>query len=228
MNILNKQWEFNQEVANVFNKHVRQSVPGYDLMNGYVGKLSQWFIQNNSKHLDLGCSTGETIFQVKINNQNKIFKSTGIDNSKDMINKARERFSDNTVFKCDTIDTHTEYHGFDLITSVLTMQFIQPCKREEIIKNIHHGMNTGGAFILCEKVSYDNPVINSMFNSIHCDFKKDYGISEEEIFLKEKSLRGVMHPWTYQKNIDVLTNAGFSQVHEFYRCGNFVGILAIK
>ena len=53
-------WVFNKNVAISFDKHVRQSIPFYDLIQKYITSISEWFIKDNSIIYDLGCSTGET------------------------------------------------------------------------------------------------------------------------------------------------------------------------
>jgi tRNA (cmo5U34)-methyltransferase len=45
---------------------------------------------------------------------------------------------------------------------------------------------------------------------------------------KSKSLRGVLNPLTLQQNMDLLREAGFSNMEIFFRWYNFVGLVAIK
>ena len=51
-------WIFNKNVAISFDKHVRQSIPFYDLIQKYITSISEWFIKDHSIIYDLGCSTG--------------------------------------------------------------------------------------------------------------------------------------------------------------------------
>ena len=49
-----------------------------------------------------------------------------------------------------------------------------------------------------------------------------------EILDKEKSLRGVLEPYTIQANLDFLKRAGFKDVTPISQYLNFIGFLAIK
>ena len=54
-------WEFNEEVAEHFDEHVRRSVPLYDEAQQMVVDLSEWFVRDDSTVYDIGSATGETI-----------------------------------------------------------------------------------------------------------------------------------------------------------------------
>ena len=86
-------WVFNRNVAKLFDKHVRQSIPFYDPIQKYISSLSEWFIKDNSLVYDLGCSTGETAKNIlKFNKKRKIkFRYIGIDNSSQMIKLAKKK-----------------------------------------------------------------------------------------------------------------------------------------
>ena len=78
-------WQFNKNVANVFDKHVKQSIPHYNDIQDYIVSLSEWFIKENSVIHDLGCSTGETIKKINDLNVSNNCKIIGYDTSKRMI-----------------------------------------------------------------------------------------------------------------------------------------------
>ena len=87
-------WKFNKNVANSFDKHVRQSIPFYDQMQNFICSISEWFLKDESIIYDLGCSTGETAKNIKNYNFNRNvnFKYVGLDNSDQMINLAKKKF----------------------------------------------------------------------------------------------------------------------------------------
>ena len=58
--------------------------------------------------------------------------------------------------------------------------------------------------------------------------KKRNGYSNVEISLKREALENVLIPYRYEENIDMLHNAGFRSVEEFFRWYNFCGVVAIK
>ena len=54
----NSNWNFKGNVYKYFDKHIIKSVPLYLETQELYLKLSDFFLQNNSKIIDLGCSTG--------------------------------------------------------------------------------------------------------------------------------------------------------------------------
>ena len=52
-------WTFGGDVAKNFDTHIKKSVPGYEEGHNLVAKLAPFFIgSENSKFLEIGCSTG--------------------------------------------------------------------------------------------------------------------------------------------------------------------------
>ena len=49
-----------------------------------------------------------------------------------------------------------------------------------------------------------------------------------DILNKEKSLRGVLEPYTIKANIDFMKRAGFKDITPILQYINFIGFLAIK
>ena len=85
-------WEFNKEVAECFDSHVRQSVFMYDEFHKSIINMSRFFIEDNTNILDIGTSTGELLKKLPYNDTCKYI---GIDVEKDMVEKAREKLDDN-------------------------------------------------------------------------------------------------------------------------------------
>ena len=87
--------EFNQSVADVFDDMVARSVPFYDEIHKILLDLSNYIFKDNTSPTiyDLGCSTGTTIKILS----NHLAKNgacphiIGIDNSRAMITKAKEK-----------------------------------------------------------------------------------------------------------------------------------------
>ncbi|RAP33124.1 tRNA (cmo5U34)-methyltransferase, partial [Candidatus Marinamargulisbacteria bacterium SCGC AAA071-K20] len=86
----------------------------------------------------------------------------------------------------------------------------------------------GGILILIEKIKGCTPSIDSQFTKKYYEFKKNNGYSEDEIQRKRKALVGILTPYTYDENVDLLKGSGFESVESFFRWYNFTGLLAIK
>ena len=67
-----------------------------------------------------------------------------------------------------------------------------------------------------------------MSAQIYHEFKLQQGFSEEEILNKQRSLKGVLEPFSTQGNLDLMKRAGFVDVMSAMKWVCFEGFLAIK
>lgn len=223
-------WKFDKQVTEVFDSHVRKSVPLYDNFHSTIGDLSEWFIEEDTNVYDIGTSTGEGLSNLISHHKNKHINYIGIDSSKDMIEKAKENIKNKnvTLIYGDITNSDIEIHNASFITSILTLQFIPQRKRKQVIEKAFQGLNKGGALVIVEKVIGNNARFDEMFIELYHDFKFSSGLTEQEIFAKSRAIRGVMTPNTVQENISMLQEVGFKDVDIFFKWCNFVGFIAIK
>lgn len=218
-------WRFNKEMVNNFDDHVKKSVPLYEEFHKDIINMSVYFSQKNTKIIDIGTSTGVLLNDLYNINKHRNIECIGIDIEKDMIEECNNRYNNLKFEVCDALDF--DYTNSSIITSVLTLQFINKKERKEIIKKIHNEMNEDGSLFIVEKVKNNIPDIHDIYNDIYYDFKRD-NLTDEDVLDKNVSLRGVMKPLTLQDNIQILKNAGFNKIDVFMKYNNFVGLLAIK
>lgn len=222
-------WQFNSSVAKVFDKHVRKSIPFYDEIQKDVSRLSEWFIKDGSNYYDIGCSTGETIYNIFKRHNKKDIKIYGLDIQRKMLQLARVRNKSKKIqFLKKDLTQKIKLKKNDFTTSLFTMCFLKKNKRQELLKTIFESLNSQGAFIFVEKINSNNSYNQSMFTEIYYDFKIDNKLSRSHIINKAKSLRGVMKPLTEEENIKMLKKIGFKKVEVFFKWFHFTGILAIK
>ena len=119
-------WEFNEEVAQCFDEHVRQSVFMYDEFHKSIIKMSNWFIEDNTNVLDVGTSTGELLMRLPYN---PTCRYIGIDTEEGMINKAQEKLEDKYELQVGDILNYNIVNC-SLITMVLVLQFIKNKDKE--------------------------------------------------------------------------------------------------
>ena len=116
----------------------------------------------------------------------------------------------------------------DLTISLYTMQFVQSKYRELIYDRIFKSLNWGGAFVLFEKIRGKDVRFQDIMNFLYFDFKRNNGLSKEEISNKKLSLRSVLDPYTLKANLDFLKRAGFKDVMPICQYLSFIGLLVIK
>tara|TARA_Y100000741_G_scaffold45787_1_gene31705 strand:+ start:235 stop:498 length:264 start_codon:yes stop_codon:yes gene_type:complete len=68
----NASWSFGKKVPKKFDNHIKKSVPLYTESHDLAINLSDFFLKENSKCYDLGCSTGTLIRKISERHQKKL------------------------------------------------------------------------------------------------------------------------------------------------------------
>jgi tRNA (cmo5U34)-methyltransferase len=226
---IKKQFEFDEEVAAVFDDMLERSVPFYKESQ----KITQFFALKNLKDndilYDLGCSTASLLLE--INRKLEVdAKLIGLDNSEAMLTQARrkcEAFGAD-IEVCNTDILEYNYKQAKVFISNYTLQFIRPLVREELIKKIVSSLDKEGIFIFSEKVISHHPKLNKDLIECYYDFKKEQGYSEYEIMQKREALENVLVPYSEEENIKMALNCGFSHCEVVFRWANFATFIAVK
>jgi tRNA (cmo5U34)-methyltransferase len=226
---IKKQFEFDEEVASVFDDMLNRSVPFYrENLNLEINILKN-FLNENDKVVDLGSSTGTFLIELA-KKSNKKLNLTGIDNSAAMIKRAKNKAKafgvDINFIKADFLDY--DFSNSKAIIANYTIQFVRPLKREKLIKKIYDSLVNEGIFLMSEKLITNNKKLNKIMIDEYYEFKKKMGYSEYEIARKREALENVLIPYTMEENIEMLKNAGFSEVEVIFRWNNFATFIAFK
>ena len=222
-------WKFNQNVTLNFDKHVKKSVPLYDEGHELICDLSDYFIKDNSIIYDLGSSTGTFLKKLSINQKNKKnLKFIGYDNAKSMVTYANKHNKlKNINFKYQDIQK-AKFKKCDMIVMNYTLQFVQPSARQDLINKLYQRLNWGGALFLFEKVRAADARFQDILTSAYVEYKIRKGFKSLDIFMKNRSLRGVLEPFSTKANYDMLERAGFVDLNSIQKYICFEGFLAIK
>jgi len=226
---ISKHFEFDEEVASVFDDMLDRSVPFYKEMQKLNISLASSFLKDNDKVFDLGCSTGTTLIELS-KNSHKNLELYGVDSSKAMLEHASKKskaFGVDINFICDDI-FKIDLNSSKVIFSNYTLQFIRPLQREKLIKKIFDSLAEEGAFIFSEKLVSSNSLLNKLLIDEYYGFKKTQGYSEFEIAQKREALENVLIPYTENENIKMIKDAGFSHCETIFKWVNFASFIAIK
>jgi tRNA (cmo5U34)-methyltransferase len=228
-------FQFNEEVANVFDDMLVRSVPFYLEQQGLIEEIAQRFALPDSLVVDLGCSTGTTLIRFARLLDSSI-RLVGYDNSEPMLDRARSNAADGGV--SDRIAfSHGDFNkNFDglvienasVVTICWTLQFVRPLHRDRLIRKIYEGMVDGGVLIVTDKVLTNDSNMNRFFIDFYYDFKRRNHYSEQEISKKREALENVLIPYRLDENIELFRSNGFSTVETFFQWYNFAGFLCIK
>ena len=226
---IKKQFEFDAEVAAVFDDMLQRSVPFYKESQ----KITKFFalkqLENGGRLYDLGCSTASLLLNIHrgLESESELI---GLDNSDAMLNQARrkcEAYGANIqVLHADILEY--DYKETDVFVSNYTLQFIRPLVREELVKKIATSLKSEGVFIFSEKVISHHSKLNKDLIECYYDFKKEQGYSEYEIMQKREALENVLVPYSEEENIKMALNNGFSHCEVVFRWANFATFIAVK
>ena len=224
------QWKFSGNTAKNFDKHISKSVPLYEWSHDIALKVSDFFLTEKGHSYDLGCSTGTFLNKIcKRNNNYKNIKFTGIDEINDMCKIAKKNNKKNKNVKIINKNLNKlKLKKSNLVTSLYTMQFVNPIHRQKVFNEVFKKLQWGGAFIIFEKVRAPDARFQDILSQIYQDFKIDQGYTPNEIVSKSKSLKGVMEPFSTRGNLDLLKRAGFKDIVSIMKFVCFEGWLAIK
>ena len=226
----NAYWTFKKNVPKKFSHHIKKSVPYYNEMHNMICELSDFFLNEKSTYYDIGSSTGVLLNKLIQKNLNKKVKLIGVESVMEMIVQAKkENLKKNKNIKYLNKDImKIKLEKADLITSCYTVQFINPKHRQKLINKIYKSLNWGGAFILFEKIRASDARFQDIFAQIYLEFKLKNKFSTHEVINKQKSLKGVLEPFSEYGNLGLLKRAGFKDIIPIFQWFNFKGFLCIK
>ncbi|DAB27645.1 MAG: carboxy-S-adenosyl-L-methionine synthase CmoA [Sulfurimonas sp. RIFOXYD12_FULL_33_39] len=226
---IKKQFEFDEEVAAVFDDMLQRSVPFYKESQKITEFFAHKALKNGGVAYDLGCSTATLLINISRKLKTKA-TLIGLDNSEAMLEQARRKCeafkADIELINADILEY--EYKEADLFVSNYTLQFIRPLIREELVKKIATSLKKDALFIFSEKVISHHSKLNKDLIECYYDFKKEQGYSEYEIVQKREALENVLVPYSEDENIKMIKNCGFSHCEVIFRWANFATFIAIK
>ncbi len=228
-------FEFNEEVAQVFDDMLARSIPFYLEQQGLIQEIARRFWVPGTRVYDLGCSTATTLSLLAKTLGAKA-RLVGYDSSPPMLEKAREKVDAAGVGK--QIDLHfgdlngdlssLELENASVVTLCWTLQFVRPLQRDRLIRWIYDGLVDGGVLIACEKILTNDSNMNRFFIEFYYDYKKRNGYSDDEILRKRESLENVLVPYRVDENFDLFRRNGFATAETFFQWYNFAGFLCVK
>lgn len=225
-------FEFDEQVVRVFPDMIARSVPGYASILSMIEQLSSRFVRPGTSVWDLGCSLGAATRLIR-RQAPPDCTIHAVDNSPAMIQRLQSMLAESSEDGC-----RVELHEADLrdikvsnatfVVLNLTLQFLPPAERIQVIDNIFRGLLPGGALLLSEKICFDEPTQQHLMTELHHDFKRAHGYSDLEVAQKRTAIENRLIPESLETHIDRLKNAGFTTVAPWFQCFNFVSILAVR
>lgn len=226
---INKQFEFDADVAVVFDDMLQRSVPFYTEAMKLTSRFARLYLTPGGRLYDLGCSTASQLLDIERGLDTEA-KLIGIDNAPAMLAQAAKKLdafgSAIELYEGDILSY--PYEKADVMLSNYTLQFVRPPVRERLLKEIFEVLNEGGAFIFSEKVISEDKKLNKELIDCYYDFKKEQGYSAYEIMQKREALENVLIPYSAQENMEMARRCGFRHCEVIFRWANFATFIAFK
>jgi tRNA (cmo5U34)-methyltransferase len=227
-----KPFEFNEKVTQVFDDMLFRSVPLYQECIARQSQMAYDFYQTGSRIYDLGCSHGNLGLATLNRFEDTSLIMVGVDSSWPMIQKYARRLdghrsASNVNLVCGLLE-HIQIDRASVVLINLTLQFLAPEKRDQLISDIYTGMLPGGVLMLTEKTIHPLPEMDQIEQAFYRQFKRENGYSDLEISQKREALERVLVPDSTQTHFQRLEKAGFSLVDIWLKWFNFSAFMAIK
>ena len=206
-------WVFDEKVASKFSLIARQNIPNYLGVQRKCLDVAHKICTPDDKIIDVGCATGETLLLLRANGFTNLY---GVDNSQAMVDAASR--SNSTIVLSETFPD--DLGPFKMIMANWTLHFIE--RRHDYITQMYRSLQPDGALVLTDKMA-SSDLTRKLFH----DFKRERGMTEEQIASKEKAINGILTSRPLEWYLDILRSL-FRQVDVLDASYGFVTLLALK
>jgi tRNA (cmo5U34)-methyltransferase len=221
-------WEFTPEVTEVFDEHVRASVPYYDDIQAMVAEFSDWLLPDGGMFVDLGASTCTTLETICARHPNRRVRAELYDEEPSMLDRAKEKTANLNVlanFHVQRLQKPFKHVNADLTVALFTLQFLREQERVPVLAEARRCTTPGGAIILAEKIRPQSSLLAEIAMDASHDFKAAAGIPDQAIRSKARALRGVLMPQTFHQLTRQMYEAGWHEVDVVFRWHQWVIVI---
>ena len=225
-------FEFDDQVARVFDDMIHRSIPFYAEIIRRQIDLIERFYQPGTVIYDLGCSNGNLGMGLSRQLKNRAFWMVAVDNSAPMLKAFQERLTDlrtghRITLQCADI-CQVRIESASVVVLNFTLQFVPPTKRDAVLARIYNGLQPGGALLFCEKITHNHPALAELQRTFYYAFKRENGYSDLEISQKREALEKVLIPEPLDRHLQRLRQAGFEKMDVWHKWFNFAAFIAVK
>jgi len=215
-NVKRQQWAFDSTVAENFEQHARQHIPRYDeIIDQCVNICRSQFPDPNTKIIDVGCATGETIRRL---NKAGYKNLVGVDASASMLDPVKHTPLAQWIHS----ENFPESSGpYQVVLCNWTLHFIQ--QKVEYLTAVYNSLEPNGLLILTEKTANGGIELQ-----LYHDFKRSQGVSEQDINNKAYSVQDIMFVDSYDWYLEILNNIGFKDIKIINASPCFTTFMAVK
>lgn len=213
-----QKWVFDEKVAARFTNEAEQHIPLYWQTIELSVETIKTSFNTNAKILEIGCATGNTLAYLVSQGFSQLI---GCDSSPAMLDKAYQKLQHFQIPLIETAHFPIQYAPFDVVMCNWTMHFIK--EREQYIQAIFKGLKSGGLFMMTDKT-----IQSDAMKMLYHHFKLKQGLTLEQIEQKDRTLQGVLVPYSLEQNLMMLKQTGFINLEILSAMFGFITFLAWK
>lgn len=215
-------WKFTREVTEVFDEHVRASVPFYDSIQALTAELADWLVPAGGLVADLGCSTGNTSAAILARHPGRDIRVALYDEAMAMASRAATRLEalapGRVEMHIGRLQDGMKHSGADLTLLLFVLQFMPyPADRVKTLRAARAASSPTGALVIAEKTRSRDSRWAEVAADVSHDVKAAAGISGDAIRAKAAALRGVLHPYPHDQVLSLVTEAGWHSPEVLFR-----------
>lgn len=221
-------WEFTEGVADVFDDHVRASVPFYDAIQNLVAEAADWLVPAGGLVADLGAATGMTVGAILARHPERNIRAALYDEQPAMLGKATHRLTQPVAegrveLYARRIEAGPlEHKAADLTVCLFTLQFLPWPARADALRLAREAASPTGALMVAEKIRLGDTRWAEMAVDASHDWKAERGISADAIRAKARALRGVLVPHPLDALTAAIHDAGWQPPEVLFRWHQWV------
>ncbi len=221
-------WRFTPDVADVFDDHVRASVPFYDAIQQLVAEVSDWLVPAGGLVADLGAATGTSVAGILDRHPERNIRGVLYDEQPAMLAKAATRLVEpvadgRVALHPRRVETGPmEHKDADLTLALFTLQFVPWADRGAALRLARQASAPTGALIVAEKIRIDDSRWHEIGVDASHDWKAARGITSDAIRAKARALRGVLVPYPLNDLVDAIRSSGWGTPEVLFRWHQWV------
>ena len=225
--------EFDRDRANQYDLDIRKAIPGYEALHGMAHSLLQTNLSESAKLLVVGSGTGMEL--INYCQQNPTWSLTGVDPSAEMMAIAVEELV--SLGYRERVDPHTGYvstlpetEPMDAATLMLVMHFLpDDGSKLQLLKDIARHLKPGAELVLADlygdrSLPYFAKLRKAWQALYFSQLDDELRVKAEANF--QTSIDNSIYFVTEARIIELLQNAGFSNITKFYNAFLFGGWIA--
>ncbi len=226
---------FDEERAGRYDRWIRKTIPGYEALHD----MAMFFIQagieealENPRILIAGSGTGMELSYFAEKNPEWTF--TGADPSPEMTAIAKSRLEERGLSERAKLHTGfvrdlPEPEPYDAATLILVMHFLpDDGEKLALLESISARMKPGSPFVLADLHADKNSSKFSSFIETWKARQNTTGITKEDLEKMFDDLHENIHFVPEERILELLGEAGFTEIERFYNAMLFGGWVARK